>query len=96
MGRGFKWVSSHGNTFNHDVSSTPEERAKGRMRYNFGEIAFDGEELPGTSAFYPDRDRQVFHTCSSSRGLDLMIGAYNWLHIAPQARDEDGLPRTMA
>ena len=95
----FKWVSSHGNTFNYDfhVSSTPEERARGRMRYNFGEIDFAVEELPGASAFYKDADGQVFHTYSAyARGLDLMIGAYNWLDIAPKGRDEDGLPRTMA
>jgi len=99
MGWRFKWVSSHGNTFNHDfhVSSTPEERAKRRMHYNFGEIAFDGEELPGTSAFYKDADGQIFHTYSAyARGLDVLIGAYNWLDIAPKGRDEDGLPRTMA
>ncbi|MGH8680566.1 MAG: DUF899 domain-containing protein [Burkholderiales bacterium] len=99
MGWRFKWVSSHGNTFNYDfhVSSLPEERARGRMRYNFGEIAFDGEELPGASAFYQDADGHVFHTYSAyARGLDLMIGAYNWLDIAPKGRDEDGLTRTMA
>ncbi|HLB15510.1 MAG TPA: thioredoxin family protein [Burkholderiales bacterium] len=99
MGWRFKWVSSHGNTFNYDfhVSSTPEERARGRMRYNFGEIDFAVEELPGASAFYKDADGQVFHTYSAyARGLDLMIGAYNWLDIAPKGRDEDGLPRTMA
>ena len=99
MGWGFKWVSSHGDDFNYDfhVSFTPEERAKGRMRYNFGEIEFAAEELPGTSAFYKDADGQIFHTYSSyARGLDLMIGAYNWLDIAPKGRDEDGLTRTMA
>jgi predicted dithiol-disulfide oxidoreductase (DUF899 family) len=99
MGWRLKWVSSYGDDFNHDfhVSSTPEERTKGRMHYNFGEIAFDSEELPGTSAFYRDTDGQVFHTYSSyARGLDLLIGAYNWLDIAPKGRDEDDLPRTMA
>ncbi len=99
MGWHFKWVSSHGNSFNYDfqVSFTPEERAKGRMRYNFGEIGFAAEELPGTSAFYKDADGQIFNTYSAyARGLDLMIGAYNWLDIAPKGRDEGGLPRTMA
>ena len=69
------------------------------MHYHFGEIAFDGEELPGASAFYQGADGQVlFHTCSAyARGLDLMIGAYNWLDLAPKCRDdEDGLPRTLA
>jgi len=99
MGWRFKWVSSHGNDFNYDfhVSSTAEERAKGRMAYNYGEMAFSGEELPGASAFCKDAQGGVFHTYSSyARGLDLMIGAYNWLDIAPKGRDEEGLQHTMS
>lgn len=99
MGWRFRWVSSHGNDFNYDfhVSSTAEERARGRMSYNYGEMEFSGEELPGASAFYKDAQGSVFHTYSSyARGLDLMIGAYNWLDIAPKGRDEDGLKHTMS
>lgn len=99
MGWRFRWVSSHGNAFNYDfhVSSTAEERARGRMAYNYGEMEFSGEELPGASAFYRDAQGSVFHTYSSyARGLDLMIGAYNWLDIAPKGRDEDGLKHTMS
>jgi predicted dithiol-disulfide oxidoreductase (DUF899 family) len=98
MGWGFKWLSSHGNDFNYDfhVSSTAEERAKGRLSYNYGEMDFSGEELPGASAFYKDA-RGIFHTYSTyARGLDLLIGAYNWLDIAPKGRDEAGLKHTMA
>ena len=38
MGWQFKWVSSHGTDFNYDfgVSFTPEERAKGKVDYNYG------------------------------------------------------------
>src|SRR5713226_4557490 len=63
MGWRFKWVSSHGSDFNYDfqVSSTPE-RSKGRMRYNYGELEFSGEELHGTSVFYKDAAGEVFHT----------------------------------
>ncbi len=99
MGWRFRWVSSHGNDFNYDfhVSSTAEERVRGRMSYNYGEMEFSGEELPGASAFYKDAQGSVFHTYSSyARGLDLMIGAYNWLDIAPKGRDEDGLKHTMS
>ena len=41
MGWQFKWVSSHGNDFNYDfrVSFTPEEMAKGKIDYNFGDLA---------------------------------------------------------
>jgi predicted dithiol-disulfide oxidoreductase (DUF899 family) len=99
MGWRFRWVSSHGNDFNYDfhVSPTAEERARGRVAYNYGEMDFSGEELPGASAFYKDTQGSVFHTYSSyARGLDLMIGAYNWLDIAPKGRDEDGLKHTMS
>ena len=99
MGWRFKWASSHGNDFNYDfhVSSTAEERAKGRMAYNYGEMEFSGEELPGASAFYKDAQGDVFHTYSAyARGLDLMIGAYNWLDIAPKGRNEEGLQHTMS
>jgi len=99
MGWRFKWVSSHGNDFNYDfhVSSTAEERAKGRMAYNYGEMEFTGEELPGASAFCKDAQGAIFHTYSSyARGLDLMIGAYNWLDISPKGRDEEGLQHTMS
>ena len=39
MGWQFRWVSSNGNSFNHDfkVSFTPEEVATGHIDYNFGE-----------------------------------------------------------
>ena len=99
MGWRFKWVSSHGSSFNHDfhVSSTAEERAQGRMHYNYGEIEFDGEELHGMSAFYKDASGAVFHTYSSyARGCDLLLGTYNWLDLAPKGRDEGGLGFTMS
>jgi predicted dithiol-disulfide oxidoreductase (DUF899 family) len=99
MGWRFKWVSSHGSDFNYDfrVSFTAEERAKGRVPYNYGEMEFEGEELPGASAFYKDSSGAVFHTYSTyARGLDLQVGTYNWLDLAPKGRDEDGLGFTMA
>ena len=99
MGWRFKWVSSHGSDFNYDfhVSSTPEERATGRVHYNFGEIEDAGEEMPGMSAFYQESDGSVLHTYSAyARGLDALIGTYNWLDLAPKGRDEHALPWTMA
>ncbi len=99
MGWRFKWVSSHGSDFNYDfhVSSTAQQRAKGKMRYNYGEMEFSGEELPGASVFCKDAAGEVFHTYSAyARGLDLMLGTYNWLDIVSKGRDEDELARTMA
>jgi predicted dithiol-disulfide oxidoreductase (DUF899 family) len=99
MGWRFKWVSSNGSDFNYDfhVSATAQERAKGRMQYNYAEMELGVEEMPGTSAFYRDPEGAVFHTYSAyARGGDLLIGAYNWLDLAPKGRDEDGLAFTMA
>ncbi len=98
MGWRFKWVSSYGNDFNRDyhVSFTKEDLAKGQMYYNYAMQQFPSEEGPGTSVFYKDGAGSIFHTYSSyGRGLDMLIGAYNWLDLAPKGRDEDGLAYTM-
>ena len=53
---------------------------------------FPSDERPGISVFRKNESGQVFHTYSSyGRGLDILIGAYNLLDIAPKGRDEDGL-----
>jgi predicted dithiol-disulfide oxidoreductase (DUF899 family) len=99
MGWRFKWVSSYGSDFNRDfhVSFTPEEMAQGKVYYNYAMTEFDSEEAPGISAFYQDPSGAVFHTYSAyARGLDLLIGAYNYLDLAPKGRDEAALPWTMA
>ena len=98
MGWRFKWVSSYGTDFNHDfhVSFTPEEKARGKVDYNYAMTEFPSEEAPGLSAFIKDGG-SVFHTYSSyARGLDILIGTYNFLDFAPKGRDEAGLPYTMA
>jgi predicted dithiol-disulfide oxidoreductase (DUF899 family) len=99
MGWKFKWVSSFGNDFNFDyhVSATPEEKASGKATYNYAVTTFPSEERPGTSAFYKNPAGEVFHTYSSyGRGLDILIGAYNFLDLAPKGRDEEGLSYGMA
>ena len=99
MGWRFKWVSSYGNDFNHDfhVSFTPEEMAHGKVDYNYKMQEFPGDEAPGASVFYRDGTGAVFHTYSSyARGLDILVGAYNYLDLVPKGRDEEGLPHTMA
>ena len=98
MGWKFKWVSSYGTDFNHDfhVSFTPEEKASGKVNYNYTMTEFPSEEAPGLSVFIKT-DGAVFHTYSSyARGLDILIGAYNFLDFAPKGRDEGGLPHGMA
>ena len=40
---------------------------------------------------------EVFHTYSTyGRGLDMLIGAYHLLDLAPKGRDEEGLKFSMA
>ena len=99
MGWRFKWVSSYGSDFNRDynVSFTKDEMAKGRVYYNYVTQQFPSEEGPGVSVFYKDEAGNIFHTYSSyGRGLDILVGAYNWLDLAPKGRDEDGLAFSMA
>jgi predicted dithiol-disulfide oxidoreductase (DUF899 family) len=99
MGWRFKWVSSFENDFNRDygVSFTKEEMAKGKVPYNYEMVEFGSEEGPGASAFYKNAGGDIFHTYSTyARGLDLLIGAYNFLDLAPKGRDEDGLAFSMA
>ncbi|HLX79058.1 MAG TPA: thioredoxin family protein [Burkholderiales bacterium] len=99
MGWRFPWVSSHGNDFNFDfhVSFRKEDIGKRKVEYNYELGDARMEELPGASAFCKDAQGGVFHTYSTyARGLDMMIGAYNWLDIAPRGRDEDKLEFTMS
>jgi predicted dithiol-disulfide oxidoreductase (DUF899 family) len=98
MGWGFKWVSSNGNDFNFDyhVSATDKEKANGRMYYNYELQDWAAEEMPGLSVFYKNENGDIFHTYSSyARGLDLLVGAYNFLDLVPKGRNEDGLEFTM-
>jgi len=99
MGWRFKWVSSFGSDFNYDyhVSFTAEERAKGKVNYNYEEVEFPSEEGPGLSVFLKDGDGSIFHTYSSyARGCDILVGTYNFLDMVPKGRDEDGLAFSMA
>jgi predicted dithiol-disulfide oxidoreductase (DUF899 family) len=58
---------------------------------------FPSEEAPGLSVFVTDEPGEVFHTYSAyARGLDLLVGAYNYLDLVPKGRDEDALAFTMA
>jgi predicted dithiol-disulfide oxidoreductase (DUF899 family) len=99
MGWHFKWVSSYGTDFNHDyqVSASPEEEKSGKVYYNYEMGEFPSEERPGLSVFSRDETGAVYHTYSTyARGLDMLIGAYHFLDLAPKGRDEDELPWSMA
>src|ERR1700741_2940784 len=95
----FHWGSSNATHFNYDyhVSMSKEELGKGEVYYNYGMQKFPSEERPGTSVFCKDAAGNLFHTYSSyGRGLDILIGAYNWLDLTPKGRDEEALKHTMA
>lgn len=99
MGWKFQWVSSFGSDFNFDyhVSFTPEEKSGGKVYYNYAVGEFPSEEAPGASVFAKDAAGEVFHTYSSyARGLDILVGAYNFLDLVPKGRDEDGLAFSMS
>lgn len=92
MGWKFKWLSAYGNDFNFDyhVSFTPKEEKKGKVNYNYETQEFISDELPGLSVFYKDDDGNVFHTYSAyARGLDILVGTYNFLDLVPRGRDEN-------
>ena len=95
----FKWVSSHGTDFNRDyhVTFTQDEIAKSQVYYNYKTNNFPSEEGAGASVFYKDDTGNIFHTYSTyGRGLDILIGTYNYLDLVPKGRDETDLPSNMA
>jgi predicted dithiol-disulfide oxidoreductase (DUF899 family) len=91
MGWAFKWASSDGTDFNLDfhVSFPPETRVDGEVDYNYHRTAFPQEEAPGISFFCKDDAGDVFHTYSTfGRGVEVMMGTYHLLDLAPAGRDE--------
>jgi predicted dithiol-disulfide oxidoreductase (DUF899 family) len=101
MGWRFKWVSAHGTNFNSDfgVSFTKPEMEEGRVEYNYETFPagpMPTEELPGASVFVRTPEG-IFHTYSTyARGLDPLIGTYQWLDLTPNGRGEDGYAFSMS
>jgi predicted dithiol-disulfide oxidoreductase (DUF899 family) len=99
MGWTFKWVSSFGNSFNHDfgVTFTEQDRQNGQVTYNYGRREYGSSEMPGLSVFAKDAGGAIFHSYSCyARGLDMINGTYQLLDLVPKGRDEASLPFTMA
>jgi predicted dithiol-disulfide oxidoreductase (DUF899 family) len=99
MGWNFKWVSSFENGFNRDynVSFSQQEMAQQNMYYNYQMQTFPADEAPGLSVFYKNGEGNIFHTYSTyGRGLDMLLGVYNFLDMAPKGRDEDALAFSMS
>lgn len=98
MGWRFPWVSAFGTDFQSDygVHFTKEELA-GEVNYNYGKQRFGAEEAPGLSVFYKNEAGEIFHTYSTyARGLDAIVGTYQFLDLVPKGRDEEGLAFTMS
>jgi predicted dithiol-disulfide oxidoreductase (DUF899 family) len=99
MGWGFKWVSASYTDFNfdHQVSAQPGTKTDEKVLYNYEMQAFPSEERPGLSVFYKDAVGDIFHTYSTyGRGLDILLGAYNFIDLTPKGRNEEELKYTMA
>jgi predicted dithiol-disulfide oxidoreductase (DUF899 family) len=48
------------------------------------------DELQGVSAFYKDKNGDVFHTYSAhARGIDMLNTTYHFLDLTAKGRDED-------
>jgi len=91
MGWNLKWVSSLDSDFNYDFGASFKRKDldAGPVLYNFTQQKLRGEEQPGLSVFYKNDAGEIFHTYSSyERGLDLLIGTYNWLDLTPKGRNE--------
>jgi predicted dithiol-disulfide oxidoreductase (DUF899 family) len=97
MGWRFKWVSSSETDFNEDYHvSFDENGTDGKINYNYGMMNFMSSEMPGVSVFQKDPDDAIYHTYSCyARGLDALIGTYQYLDLVPKGRDENALGFTM-
>lgn len=98
MGWSFPWFSAGDGDFTRDFHVNLDE-ARGSDEYNYepaadllarGEIWKMGD-LPGLSVFLRD-GTDIFHTYSTySRGLDVLMGTYQYLDLTPLGRGADDL-----
>lgn len=96
MGWTFPWVSSGDGDFNYDlgVSFREDDRNAGRATYNYGLTTIQNSpDMFGVSVFVKDAAGEIFHTYSTyHRGVELLVGAFNWLDLVPKGRNETGGP----
>ena len=93
MGWRFPWASSLGSDFNYDfgVAFTDQQQEHG-AEYNFTYLHDPGAQREGVSLFSV-QDGAVHHTYSAyARGVEALMGTYQFLDLAPAGRNEDGLP----
>ncbi|WP_163268868.1 DUF899 domain-containing protein [Chelativorans alearense] len=87
-----RMASSGDSDFNYDfgVSFTEEDRAAGHATYNFGLTPIrNSPDMFGVSIFVKDENGSIFHSYSTyHRGTELLMGAFNWLDLTPNGRNE--------
>jgi len=91
MGWKFRWLSSFKTDFNFDfdVSFTPEQLKTRTAVYNFEPLDMNIDEREGVSAFFRDKQGDIYRTYSAyARGIDLMNTTYNFLDLTAKGRDE--------
>jgi predicted dithiol-disulfide oxidoreductase (DUF899 family) len=94
MGWRVPWYSSYGSDFNYDFHTSFDENIA-PLEYNYKDKATLERDVPyirsgtdahGVSVFLCEGDR-VFHTYSAyGRGVDSLIGTYNYLDLTPLGR----------
>ena len=94
MGWPMPWYSSYGSDFNYDFHTSFDEDITA-LEYNYKDKATLEREVPyirsgadahGVSVFLRDGDR-VLHTYSTyGRGVDQLIGTYQYLDLTPLGR----------
>jgi len=95
MGWRFPWVSSPEFNYDFGAAFTPEQQQNG-AEYNFRRVDHPSSQREGVSAFALE-DGTVYHTYSAySRGVEMLMGTYRYLDIAPLGRNEDSLPHPAA
>lgn len=94
LGWTFPWVSCGDGDFAYDfgVAFTEADRAAGRALYNYDKFRIQrSPDMFGVSVFVKDENGDVFHAYSTyHRGTELLMGAFNWLDLAPKGRNENG------
>ena len=79
-----------GKKADYELTLTEFPNAAGKATYNYEKSDGAEEELPGLSVFYRNEGGEIFHTYSTyARGLDLLVGAYNYLDLTPKGRNEE-------
>ncbi len=94
MGWRVPWYSSYGSDFNYDFHVSLDEDIA-PLEYNYRDKATLERDVPyirsgtdahGVSVFLREGDR-VFHTYSAyGRGVDTLLGTYNYLDLTPLGR----------